>query len=133
MSQCQEYIMTYLSVPVKLVSASLTRLVRDVVDELLTGARSSRGRVNKQVMEVEVGIDARSRRMRVVCRKAYGLAVCFFDSYGAGDGILRVEESIKGGFCDVVGDCALVEGIVLAPEVLPRVFVGDLDGADLDG
>jgi hypothetical protein len=84
-------------------------------------------------MEVEVGIDARSRRMGVVCGKADWLAVCIFDSYRAGDGILRVEESIKCGFCDVFGDGALVEGIVLAPEVLPGLFVGDLDWADLDG
>jgi len=46
---------------------------------------------------------------------------------------LRVEETIEGGFCDVVGDGALVEGIVLAPEILPGLFVGGLDWADLDG
>lgn len=34
--------MTYLSVPVKLVSTSLTRLVRDVVNQLLADARSPR-------------------------------------------------------------------------------------------
>ena len=84
-------------------------------------------------MEVEVGIDARSRWMRVERGKANGLALCFFDSYGAGDGILRVEETIKSGFCDIVGDGALVEDIVLAPEVLPGLFVGGLNGADLDG
>lgn len=84
-------------------------------------------------MEVEVGINARSRRVRVVCGKANGLAVSSVGCYRAGDGVLRVEESIKCGFCDVVGDGALVEDIVLAPEVLPNLFVRGLDGADLDG
>jgi len=125
--------MTYLSVPVKLVSTSLTRLVRDIVNELLACPRSPRRRVNKKVMEVEVRVNARGRRVRVVRGKAYGLALRFFGCYRAGDGILRVEETIKGSFRDVFGDGALVEGVVLAPEVLPGLFVGGLDWADLDG
>jgi len=125
--------MTYLSMPVKLVSTSLTRIVRNIVNELLTRASSPRRRVDKQVMEVEVGVNARSRRVRVVCGEPNGLAVRSVGCYRAGDRILRVEEAIKGGFCDVVGYRALVEGVVLAPEVLPCLFVGGLDGANLDG
>lgn len=39
--------MAHLSMPVELVSASLTSLVRDIVDELLAGARSPRRRINE--------------------------------------------------------------------------------------
>lgn len=71
--------------------------------------------------------------MRVECGKANGLTVKLLGSYRAVDGILRVEETVKCGFCDIVGDGALVESVVLGPEVLPGLFVGGLDGADLDG
>ena len=84
-------------------------------------------------MEIEVGVNARSRRVRIVCCESNGLAISSVGCYRAGNGILRVEETIEGGFCDVVGDGALVEGIVLAPEILPCLFVGGLDGAYLGG
>ena len=84
-------------------------------------------------MEVEIGVDARSRRMRVKRGKANRLAVYSIGCYRAVDGILRVEETIKCGFCDIFRDGALVEGVVLAPEVLPCLFVGGLDGAYLGG
>ena len=87
----------------------------------------------QQVMEVEVGVDARSRRVRIKRCKADRLTACSIGCYRAVDGTLWIEETIKGGLCDVVGDGALVEGIVLAPEVLACLFVGGLDGADLDG
>ena len=82
-------------------------------------------------MEIKVGINARRRRVRVVCGKANGLRS--IGCYSAADGVLQVEESIKCGFGNIFGDGSLVEGIVLAPEVLPGLFVGGLDGADLDG
>lgn len=71
--------------------------------------------------------------MRVVRGEPDGLAVCFLGCYRAVDGILGIEETIECGFCDVVGDGTLVEGVVLAPEILPCLFVGGLDGAYLDG
>ena len=71
--------------------------------------------------------------MRVECGKANALTVKLLGSYRAVDGILGIEETIECGFCDVVGDGTLVEGVVLAPEILPCLFVGGLDGAYLVG
>jgi len=122
---------TYLSVPVKLVSTSLTSLVRHIVNELLARTSSPRRWVDKQVVQVEVGIDARSRRVRVVGCKADGLAISV-RRYGGTYGVLRVEETLEGDFCHVVGDGALVESVVLTPEVLPCLLVGGPDWADLD-
>ena len=119
--------------PVKLVSAALTCLIRDVVNQLLTCASGTRRRVHKQVMEVKVGVNARSRRVRVVGCEANGLAVGSIGGYRCADRILRVEETIKGDIGYIVGDGALVKSVVLSPEVLPCLFIGSLDGADLDG
>jgi hypothetical protein len=119
--------------PIKLISTSLSCLIRDEIYELLAGAASPTRRINKQIMQIEIWINTRRRRVRIVRSKSYGLAIAIGDGDGAADGVLSVEETVKSHFCDVVGDGAFVESVVLGPEVLPGFFVGGLDWADLDG
>jgi hypothetical protein len=119
--------------PIKLISTSLSCLIRNEIDELLSRPTSSARRINEQIMQVEIRINARCGRVRVVCSETYGLAIAIGDGNGAADGVLGVEESIESYFCDVVGDGAFVESVVLGPEVLPGFFVRSLDWADLDG
>jgi hypothetical protein len=123
--------------PVKLISTSLSRPIRNEIYQLLARPTSSTRRIHKQIMKIKVRINARRRRVRVVRSEPYGLAVAVGlivgrDGDGAANGILGVEEPGKSHFSDVVGDGAFVESVVLGPEVAPGFFVGGLDWADLD-
>lgn len=129
----ERFAVAHLSVPVKLVSASLSCLIRNEVNELLASAASPGRRVYKQIVEVKVRSGACCRRVWVVGCKANGLRIITVGRNGSADGVLSVQEALKGDFCDVGGDGALVKDVILLPEVLPCFFVGGLDGADLDG
>ena len=69
--------------------------------------------------------------MRIVCDEAIdyvGCRVCGYEAVHAGAG---VEKAGEGGFCDGGGDGALVELVVLFPEVAPAWFVRLFDGANV--
>lgn len=119
-----------LRMPIKLVSVRLPRPIRNKINQLFADAASPGLGIYEEVVQVEVGLNARRRIVWVVVCEADDFAVGFGDA--AVDGVVGVEEAVESRLRDFVGDRAFVEDVVLVPEVDPGFFVGGLDGADLD-
>lgn len=131
--QALRAIVEILRMPVKLIRIRLPRPLRDKVDQLLADtARPARG-LHEKVVQIEVGLSRGGRRVRIVGGDPNRCAIVSKGGDRAADWILRVEEALEVCFGHVGGDCALVEDIVLLPEVDPGIFVRGLDGTDCNG
>ena len=117
--------------PIKLISPLLPRLLRNVINKLLPSPPSPTRGINKKIVQIEIRSQTRGRRVRVVSCESYRLAIRSVGGNGAVDGIGGIEEAAESGVGHGGGDGAFVEDVVLLPEILPGLFVGGLDWANL--